>query len=106
MGPDPYQFERLTKELIAVLLAVRAKIHNNSDCVWSYYESPQQAQNEIDQYISDLGKGNIDSLTEISVHFAPTSAYQELSLQNGWSDEYLNLAEKFDNIHAMLKSCS
>jgi hypothetical protein len=97
---------KLIQKLIKVLKAIKANIHDDADCTWSYYETPQKARNEIDQYISELEKGNINSLPEISVHFAPTSAYQELSLQNNWSKEYLKLSTQFDKIQGGLKNCS
>jgi hypothetical protein len=97
---------QLTHELIGVLEAVKANIRDDSDYMWSYFETPQQARTEIDQYVAELEVGNISSLPDISTHFAPTSGYQELSLQNGWSDEYMKLAGRFDNIQSKLKNCS
>lgn len=96
----------LTKELIEILVAVRAKIDNGSDCDWSYFQSPQEAHNEIDKYISELQNGDLGSLSVISMHFAPTAGYQELSIQNNWSDEYLQLADKFDLIETKLSNFS
>jgi len=96
---------KLTLELIEVLKAVKANIKDDADCIWSYFETPQDAQNEIDRYVAELEKGNLNSLHEISVHFAPTAGYQELSLQNGWSNEYIKLSERFDKIESGLKNC-
>ena len=101
--PEKFQ---LLQELIAVLKSIKSNIHDDADCTWSYYESPQKAHDEINQYITELEMGNIDSLPEISVHFSPTSAYQELSLQNNWSKEYLELSSQFDRIQRKLKNCS
>jgi hypothetical protein len=95
---------QLTQELIGVLKAVKANIRDDSDCMWSYFETPHQARNEIDKYVTELEVGNISSLVDLSTHFAPTSGYQGLSLQNGWSDEYMKLAERFDNIQSKLKN--
>ncbi len=96
---------QLAQELIGILKAVKANIHEDSDCMWSYFETPHQAQNEIDQYVAELEVGNLSSLIDISTHFAPTSGYQELSLQNGWGDEYMKLSERFDKIQSKLMNC-
>ncbi len=101
--PDKMQ---LAQELISILKTVRVNISDDSDCDWSYFETPQQARSEIDQYIVELKNANMASLPDISTHFAPTAGYQELSLQNGWSDQYIELADKFDTIHSKLKNCS
>jgi len=51
----------------------------------------------------------IDSLSfkliifALNMLFAPTGTFQEHSISNGWSNEYLALAEKFDKIYDALK---
>ncbi|NOW96556.1 hypothetical protein FHW89_003229 [Mucilaginibacter sp. SG564] len=35
--------------------------------------------------------------------FAPTGTFQELSISNGWSHEYLNLAHQFDVYYEKFK---
>jgi hypothetical protein len=98
--------KELCQELIEILKSIRKNIKDDAECIWSYYENPRQAHNEIDKYIIELETENISSLSEIQVHFAPTSAYQELAMQNGWSDDYMKLATKFDIIDDKLKNCS
>ena len=98
--------DQLLQELIAILKAIKANIHSDSDCSWSYYETPQQVHDEIDHYISELEMGNSASIEDISVHFAPTAMFQELSLQNNWSKEYLLISSQFDKIVKELKKCS
>jgi len=93
----------LTEELIKILKEVKANIHDDADCMWSYFETPQDARNEIEQYVAELEAGNISSLQDIRLHFAPTAGYQELSIQNGWSNEYIKLSDRFDKIESELK---
>jgi hypothetical protein len=38
------------------------------------------------------------------VEFLPTSTYQELAMSNGWSEEYLQIAEKLDSIYKRIKT--
>lgn len=104
--PEKDLYDNLANDLIEILKRVRVNVGNDSDCNWSYYESPQDVHKEIDKYISELKNGNLDSLSEIRMHFAPTSGYQELSMQNNWSKEYLELADKFDLIESKLRNFS
>lgn len=94
--PNNKSYINLANDLIEILQTIKAKVHINSICDWSYFNSPEDVHKEIDRYISELKNGNLASLNEIKMHFAPTSGYQELSMQNNWSAEYLKLAEKFD----------
>lgn len=80
MTADKKSKSQLIQELIEMLLIVKDKL------------------------ISELKTGNKQSLDEVSVHFAPTAAYQEHSMANGWSDEYLKIAEEFDHIKEMLQN--
>lgn len=90
-------------QLIDILLNIKEHIKDESDCVWIYYETPEQIRDEINKYILELENGNMQSLDEINIHFLPTAAYQEHSMSNGWSDEYIKLAGEFDSIYNALK---
>lgn len=96
----------LLNDIIGILKTVKANVGNESDCNWSYYQSPQEVHSEIDKYIAELERGNPGPLSEIRIHFAPASGYQELSMQNNWSEEYLELAERFDMIESQLSKFS
>lgn len=96
----------LLNDLIDILKTIKTNVGNESDCTWSYYQSPQEVHSEIDKYISELESGDPGSLNEISAHFSPASGYQELSMQNNWSDAYLELAERFDMIASQLSKFS
>lgn len=90
-------------QLIDILLEIKEHIKDESDCIWTYYETPEQIRDEINKYILELENGNMQSLDEINMHFLPTAAYQEHSMSNGWSDEYIKLAGEFDEIYNALK---
>ncbi|MGG9962381.1 hypothetical protein [Ferruginibacter sp. SUN106] len=97
-------YEQLVTEVIQILVKVKNNIRDNSDCIWTYYETPEQMRSEIDKYILELEKGSTMFLDKIYMHFAPTAAYQEHSIANGWSDEYLELAGRFDKIYEVIKT--
>ena len=93
----------MINELIDILLQVKDKIKDDSDCIYTYYETPQEMRNEIDKYLLELKKGSIIFLDEMCMHFSPTAAYQEHSMGNNWTVEYLKLAEQFDNVYEAIK---
>jgi hypothetical protein len=99
MNLQEKRYEQLIKEAIAILL----KVKDNSDCIWTYYETPEQMRTDIDKYISALEKNSLLLLDETYMHFLPTSGYQEHSIANDWTTEYHKLAERFDNYMKSLK---
>ncbi|HLP37943.1 hypothetical protein [Lacibacter sp.] len=96
----------MISRLIIILEKVRDKVSDESDVVWAGYDTAKELREEIQLYINELSVGNLQSLKAIDRHFAPTSTLQEHSISNGWSDEYLRLAEKFDAIYSSLKNHS
>ena len=91
------------KELIDILLKVKDKITDESDLMNTGFNSAAELRSEIDKCISGLKENNQDAINQTNEYFQPTAAFQEHSLQNDWSDEYLRMAEKFDKIYERLK---
>jgi hypothetical protein len=88
---------QLTEEAISIFLAVRQHITDNSDFTWAGYSNAKDLRDDIDKYISQLSLEKRIS-DEAYGHFMPTATFQEHSMANGWTAEYLLLAEKFDKI--------
>lgn len=105
---DKYVLEKKTKdnlinEAIGILLTVREKITDTSDLVWTSYETAEELREDIDKIVKELKEGNEAIIDEAYSHFLVTSTFQEHSMQNGWSDQYLRLAAQFDTIYEELK---
>ena len=86
------------KELLQTLDAIKATVEPETELIYSYFESVEKLLEELDVMIEAVKTGELEVLETLSMHFAPTSGFQELSLQNGWSEEYLKLADRFDRI--------
>ena len=97
-------YDQLIKEAISILLQVKDKIKDDSDCIYTYYETPEEMRNEIDKYVLELEKGSMFLLDEMYTHFLPTAAYQEHSMGNNWTIEYHKLAARFDKVYEKIKS--
>jgi hypothetical protein len=97
-------YHQLINEAINILLQVKDKIKDDSDCVYTYYETPGDMRKEIDKYVQELKNGRTILLDEMYMHFLPTAAYQEHSMADDWTIAYHNLAERFDKVYIAIKN--
>lgn len=91
------------KEVSEILADIKSRIDDNTDTVWAGFDNTEVLIKELDSDQKQIELLDIDTLEKIMVEFLPTSTYQELAMSNGWSDEYLQIAEKFDSIHKRIK---
>ena len=96
----------MTQELIDILQTIKSKLTDESDLMWTSYETAEQLRDELDIYIEQLKKGDNSCLDNLNMHFAPTSTFQEHSIQNRWTDEYIALSDRFDNVYKNQKNQS
>ncbi len=68
----------------------------DNEFLWSSWENAQQATRKIDQLIVEVRSGGPPS-DALQIVFAPTGPMQEVSLDSGWAEEFLNLAARFDD---------
>lgn len=57
-----------------------------------------EIQKELGQHIEEIKVGNLKNLKKLQVLFAPTGPIQEISLDNGWGERFVELAGKFDKL--------
>lgn len=91
------------KELLQILEAIKSTITPDTELIYSYFESVEKLLEELEELSEGVKHGELETLDTLSMHFAPASGFQELSLQNGWSKEYLKLGERFDRVKAHYK---
>ncbi|MGN8067671.1 hypothetical protein [Mucilaginibacter sp. 22184] len=91
------------QEVIEILEIIQSKIDIQTDIVWTRFNSAQDLTNELTDCIQKLRVGDHQTLKEVYMLFAPTGTFQELSISNGWSHEYLNLAHQFDVYYEKFK---
>ena len=89
--------------LIDILSKIKEKLKDDSDMLWTSYETAKELRDELDLCIEQLEKGDKSCLGNLDLHFLPASTFQEHSLQNDWTKEYKKLAEKFDSIYTKMK---
>ena len=91
----------MNQELIDIVNRVKDKISDDCDMVWTHYDTAKELRDKLELYTQELRSGDMSSLEKIKLLFLPTAALQEHSISNGWPDEYLALAEKFDNLYSL-----
>ncbi|MEQ3690329.1 MAG: hypothetical protein ABNG98_02295 [Flavobacterium sp.] len=91
------------QEVLEIVAYIKSKINDETDTVWAGFDNTEILIKELDSDQKQIELLDFDTLEKIMVEFLPTSTYQELAMSNGWSDEYLKIAENFDSIHKRIK---
>lgn len=74
------------------------KIHltPTTDLSWSKYNNIDAVINEINDLISSLEKNDKQTYKKINFFIAPTNDIQEISITNGWGEEFNKISEKIE----------
>ena len=105
---DTQSFAALTKKIkfytdfqivAEILQEIKNKINLDTDTIWAGFDTIDIFLKELSEDIENIKLCNFKTLDKVNIEFAVTSTYQELSMSNGWSDDYLKLAEKFDKVY-------
>ena len=86
-----------------ILESIKSWTTAETDTAWAGYDNIKEFLVDLNADIEKIKFLDFATLDKLNMKFAPTSTYQELSLSNGWSDEYLKLAEQFDNLYQKIK---
>ncbi|MFB9077773.1 hypothetical protein ACFFLS_00330 [Flavobacterium procerum] len=90
--------------VIKILEAVKSKITVETDLLWTSYNSVEELTTEINEIENLLREKNNKALELLGYLFAPTGTLQEISMQNEWIQEYMNLSSEFDTLYKILKT--
>ena len=91
------------KKVSEIIGDIKSRINDKTDTVWAGFDNIEVLTKELDSDQKQIEILDFETLEKIMVEFLPTSTYQELAMSNGWSEEYLQIAEKFDSIHKRIK---
>ena len=87
------------RELVELLRKARGLLAlPGNDFAWSSWEDALAALAELDRQLAHIKAGEMPSRLDLTVLFAPTGPMQEVSINNGWAEEFLVVASKFDAI--------
>ncbi len=85
--------------MIEVLITIREKINSDTNLFYCGFDTVKELIESIDNDLNNLRYENTEYFEQIRNWFLPTVDFQELSIDNGWGDEYIHLASKFDNCY-------
>jgi hypothetical protein len=95
--------EELFREAVDVLKTAKTRITNDSDMAWITYNSPAELRDRIGNLIERIEQKELKAIEDACFLFLPTSTFQEHAISNGWTEEYMNLAERFDKVYNLTK---
>ncbi len=90
-------------EFITIIKNQIDRITPETDIAFTRFKNPDDLKQSLLGELSELEKGNMDKLIVFYGHFLPTSTFQELSIQNGWTDEYIDISGRIDELYMRLK---
>lgn len=85
------------KELRSLLERTLDLLEESEESVWSPL-TPKEVADNLKKEIEKLALKNEVDKDALILEFAPTSTIQEIAMSYGWSEEYLKLAERFDQL--------
>lgn len=86
-------------KLIEILREARALLARpDNDFAWSSWKDAPAALREIDDIISRIKSDEMPKRREIRVLFLPTGPIQEVGINSGWGQEFIELASRFDQV--------
>ena len=85
-----------------LLQHISCKVGPGSDTTLAGFDSPAAFKAELKIDILNIRNCSFATLDKINIEFSPTRTYHELSIANDWEDEYMKLAEEFQQLHCQL----
>ncbi|MHA2399786.1 MAG: hypothetical protein ACXADU_12980 [Promethearchaeota archaeon] len=84
--------------IIKILESIK-KIINTSETVvlHSTFDRKESVIDELDNHILRLKNEDFSKIEDLIILFSPTSDLQEISLDSGWSEQFLLISERFDS---------
>ncbi len=96
---DTIEFYADFQRVAELLRKIKSFITPEADTLWAAYDNAEVFLNDLNIDIENIENCNFESLHNVNAEFLVASTYQELSLSNGWSNQYLVIAEDFDKIY-------
>lgn len=79
------------------LVKVIERIESSEDSIWAGLGGDEVCL-DLKAAIEEIKEGKEIDLGHLKMLFAPTGPIQEISMDNGWGDEYIKLSGQFDTL--------
>ena len=90
------------QKVVEIIKKIQGFTTPESDTIWAGFDNIEELTNELSENIEKLEFCDFETLEKLKGDFLPTCTYQELSLPNGWGDEYIGFASEFDNLYEII----
>ena len=85
-------------ELINIIEMVKTIIKwPETNITYSTFNTKEEVIIELDTHLQKLKKEDFSKIEDLIILFAPTSDLQEISIDSGWSEQFLSIAKRFDS---------
>lgn len=86
-------------EILNILDEIR-NITNNPqvNMIWTPYQNSAEFIREYDLIVEAFKRGTQGSLGKLQLLFAPTGVLQDISIDNGWGEKFIELSGRFDKL--------
>src|SRR5262245_41663641 len=89
--------------LVEVLMDTRAMLGRpDNDFSWSRWKDAAAAVAEVDDVLKRIDAAETIKLLPLQALYGPTGSLQEVSIESGWTDDFMRLASRFDQAIADL----
>lgn len=86
-------------DLLDLLIEIRNFFDSpNTNVLWSRYEKVEHVITDLDVIRQRLEQRDRKVISELKILFAPTGAYQEISISSDCGEKFVELAARFDHI--------
>lgn len=83
--------ERLANVLEEVIL----RLKSSDDSIWSYL-SVDEVISRLESEVEKIASNQPVDVEQLNFLFLPTGCIQEISIDNGWGDEFVELSKPLD----------
>jgi hypothetical protein len=97
-----FDFYKDFQNVAGILIRIKSYLSPDSDMIWAGQDNADGFIEGLNKDIQHIQNCSFIVLSDIYAKFLPTGTYQEISMSNGWGNEYINLSIKFEKIHARL----
>ncbi len=95
-----------TEKLVEIIEIIKGKIVPETDIVWTRYNSVAELEIDLEKLILGIRANDRETYSKLETLFGPTGSFQELSIDNGWGEEFIQLSISFDEQIAHEKKSS
>jgi len=90
--------------IIEIIKNINSRLTDQTDLTWTKYNRAYELKSELEKDIKELNNGNLEILEKLNLNFAPTGTFQEIAIPNGWGEDFILMANDFDQLYEKIKA--